>query len=142
MARTANAALILTAAVFLCCWMQNKVEAKSVKCFLAVNGVTYINGACRFGFKQDRWSGDGSFYFDDMKQLTRCKNSSQKPGECSVAETVIVRDGIFGELETTSPGNGILYWNNGVALQAGEGFNVSRNGACWENSRVKFCAYK
>ena len=121
---------------------QSRAEPKTAKCFLTVNGVAYINGICSFEFKQSQWSNDGSFYYSDMKQLTRCKNSSQKPGQCSVAETVIVRDGIFGLLEIPSPGKGILYWNQGVALQAGQGFFVSRNGACWENSRVKLCAYK
>lgn len=121
---------------------QSRAEPKTAKCFLTVNGLTYINGVCSFEFQQDQWSNDGSFYYSDMKQLTRCKNSSQKPGQCSVAETVIVRDGIFGQLQITSPGKGILYWNQGVALQAGQGFTVARNGACWENSRVKLCAYK
>lgn len=116
----------------------NQANAKTAKCFLAINGKIHINGSCNFRFTEE---GNGSFHFDDMKQKTRCKNPAQVPGECSTADTIITRDGIFGSLRITTPGRGLVYWNEGVALQADGAFPVARNGACWQSSTVKLCAW-
>ena len=115
-----------------------EANAKTAKCYLAINSRTYINGLCNFEFTEE---GNGSFYFDDMKQKTRCKNPTQAPGECSVADTIITRNGIFGFLRITTPGRGLVYWNEGVALQADGAFPVTRKGACWQSSTVKLCAW-
>ena len=137
MSKTAISALVACASLSLAT-ISPEAKAKTAKCFLAINGTTYINGPCSFKFTDE---GNGSFYFDDMKQQTRCKNRAEVPGECSVADTIITKDGIFGYLRITAPGKGLVYWNEGVALQAGGAFAVSRKGACWQSSTVKLCAW-
>ena len=129
---------IIAVVTFLFYSEQLRVEAKTAKCFLSINGTTHINGLCNFEFTEE---GNGSFYFNDMKQKTRCINPAQAPGECTVAYTVITRNGIFGFLSVIAPGRGLVYWNEGVALQADGAFPVTRNGACWESSRVRLCAW-
>ena len=115
-----------------------EAKAKTAKCYLSVNGKVYIDGSCRFEFM----NGDGSFSFDDMKIRTRCLSYDLGPRECSMASTGITRKGTFGQLVMTSPGRGKIYWNEGVALHGQSEISpVTRNGACWQNSKVKLCAW-
>jgi len=137
MPKVSLAALVASASLALTT-VAPEAKAKTAKCFLAINSTTYINGSCNFKFTEE---GNGSFYFNDMKQRIRCRNPAEIPGQCSVADTIITRNGIFGFLRITTPGNGLLYWNEGVALQASGAFPVSRKGACWQSSTVKLCAW-
>jgi len=116
----------------------NNAEAKIAKCYFSVNGTIVINGACRFEFE----NGDGSFSFDDMKMKTRCQSNDLGSGQCTMASTVVTIKGAFGRLQITSPGRANIYWNEGVALHAQAGLPpVTRNGACWQNSTIKLCAW-
>jgi hypothetical protein len=113
-------------------------KAKTAKCYFAVNGKTFINGACNFEFM----NGDGSFSFDDMKLKTKCLSYDLGPGQCSTASTGVTRKGTFGQLVITSPGRAKIYWNGGNAIHAhGEISPVTRNGACWQNNQAKLCAW-
>jgi len=59
-----------------------------------------------------------------------------------MASTGITRKGTFGQLVMTSPGRGKIYWNEGVALHGQSEISpVTRNGACWQNSKAKLCAW-
>lgn len=132
------APLVFVASLLLAYCAQGEAQAKTAKCYLSVNGVTYINGTCRFEFM----NGDGSFSFDDMKLQTRCGSYDLGPGQCSSASTLVTRKGTFGQLVITSPGRAKIYWNGGSALHAhGEISPVTRNGACWQNSQAKLCAW-
>lgn len=115
-----------------------KVNAKMAKCYLAVNNTVFINGACSFEFM----NGNGSFSFDDMRLKTRCGSYDLGPGRCSSASTLVTRKGTFGQLVITSPGRAKIYWNEGSALHAhGKIAPVERDGACWQNSQAKLCAW-
>ena len=131
-------ALALAAVALLAHSLGGRVEAKTAKCYFAVNDVTYIDGACRFDFM----AGDGSFSFNDMRMGTRCQSDDLGPGPCSMASTLVTRKGTFGQLVMTSPGRAKIYWNGGDSLHAhAEISPVTRQGACWQNSRVKLCAW-
>lgn len=115
-----------------------KVNAKMAKCYLAVNNTVFINGACSFEFM----NGNGSFSFDNMRLKTRCGSYDLGPGRCSSASILVTRKGTFGQLVITSPGRAKIDWNGGSALHAqGEISPVTRNGACWQNSQGKLCAW-
>jgi len=115
-----------------------KASAKTARCYFSINGAVLINGACRF----ELMNGDGSFSFDDMKLKTRCVTYDLGPNQCSSAATLVTRKGTFGQLVITSPGKAKIYWNGGNALHAhGEIGPVKRNGACWQNSQAKLCAW-
>jgi hypothetical protein len=131
-------ALALAAIALLAHSVAGRVEAKPVKCYFAVNDVAYIDGACRFSFM----NGDGSFSFDDMKMKTTCGSFDLGPGQCSMASTLVTRKGTFGQLVMTSPGRAKIYWNRGDSLHAHEEISpVTRQGACWQNSSAKLCAW-
>lgn len=86
-----------------------EAKAKTAKCYFAVNGKVFINGACRFEFM----NGDGSFSFDDMRLKTKCLSYDLGPGQCSMASTGVTRKGTFGQVVITSPGRAKIYWNGG-----------------------------
>jgi len=115
-----------------------EANAKTAKCYFAVNGTVFINGACRFEFM----NGDGSFEFDDMKLKAKCLYYDLGPGRCSMASKGVTRKGTFGQLVITSPGRAKIYWNGGNALHAQDEISpVTRNGACWQNNQAKLCAW-
>jgi len=135
------APLALAASLFLAYSPQGAAQGKTAKCYLSVNGLTYINGACRIEFM----NGDGSFSFDDMKLKTRCLSYdlAYSPGQCSMASKLVTSKGIFGQLMITSPGRAKIYWNGEEAsLHAQSEISpVTRNGACWQNNQAKLCAW-
>jgi len=119
----------------------NSVPAygKIAKCLLVVNGKTYINGSCEFEFTGD----SGSFRIDDKKQRLGCYEYDLGPGRCSGAATKVVRNGTFGGLDVIQPGVGKFWWNEGT-MRKGEARIpgiLRRNGACWESTSVKVCAW-
>jgi len=114
------------------------VAAKTAKCFFSVGEKVYINGKCDF----ENYNGDGSFSFNDGKMKFRCVAYDLGPGRCSNASKVIISRGTFGQLEITSPGKAKIYWNQGTASHAQSLLStVTRNGACWESSKAKLCAW-
>ena len=114
-----------------------KVEAKTAKCFFSVDGTIHINGPCRFEFQDN----NGSFLFNDMKMKSRCYIYVPRQEECPLVSTIVTRRGTFGQLNITSPGKAKIYWNGGAAKTAqNEITPVTREGACWQNSRAKLCA--
>ena len=124
--------------VLISCTTNSRAEAKTSRCYLSVNRRTYINGACRFEFM----NGDGSFEFNDMRMKTRCGSFDLGPGQCSMASTLVTRNGTFGQLVVTSPGRAKIYWNEGLALHSQTEISpVYREGACWQNRTVKLCAW-
>jgi len=115
-----------------------EAKAKTAKCYFAVNGTVFINGACQFEFM----NGNGSFSFDDMKLKTKCLSYDLGAGQCSMASKGITRKGTFGQLIITSPNRAKINWNGGNTLHAhGEISPVTRNGACWQNNQAKLCAW-
>ena len=131
-------AMFFAVSTLLSATSASKVEAKTAKCYLSVNGTIYINGSCRFKFE----NGDGSFSFDDMKMRTKCLSYDLGSRECSMASTGIIQKGTFGQLVITSPGRAKIYWNEGVALHGQSEISpVTKNGACWQNSKAKLCAW-
>lgn len=128
----------LASQIALTCLGTTTVAAKTAKCYLSVNGKTYINGKCEF----EHYNGDGSFSFNDGKMKLKCVAYDQGPGRCSNANQVITARGTFGQLQIISPGKAKIYWNNGINSQAQTPLaTVVRNGACWESSKVKLCAW-
>lgn len=119
--------------------LDNPASAKSAKCLLIVDGKTYINGYCDFQFG----GRNGSFSFDDKKLRLECSFFDLGPGQCSGAATRVVRKGTFGGLRIERPGVGQMYWNAGASRKGSDVIQepLYRNGACWENARVKLCAW-
>jgi len=131
-------AALMACASFSVTTISPEANAKTAKCYLAVNGTVFIDGACRFEFM----NGNGSFSFDDMKLKTRCLSYDLGPGQCSMASKGITRRGTFGQLIITSPNRGKIYWNGGNTLHAqAEISPVDRKGACWQNRQAKLCAW-
>ncbi|MCW2307775.1 hypothetical protein [Rhodobium gokarnense] len=108
------------------------------RCVLVVDGTTYIDGSCNIDLQ-----ANGDFDFDDGRLQTECAEFDLGPGECSMANTKLVRNGTFGSLSITGPDVGDIFWNEGRYLhgQARIG-GVQRRGACWRNDRAKLCAYR
>jgi len=116
--------------------------AKSAKCLLVVDNITYIDGHC--GFESS--TSSGSFRFSDKKMRLGCPiRHGEEPGQCPVAGTTILRYGTSGGLHVQRPGVGMLWWNGGAGLRErdyiGQDELLLRDGACWSNSRVKLCAW-
>jgi len=131
-------ALCLASQLPMLCILDLGAYAKTAKCYLAVNGKTYINGQCEL----ENFNGDGSFSFNDGKTKTKCSIFDLGPGRCSNAAREVVSQGTFGQLVITSPGKGKIYWNEGRAIHAQTSIPpVTRNGACWEGKSVKLCAW-
>lgn len=131
-------AAIVAGFVLTLCASPSPSHAKTAKCYLAVDGRVFIDGNCEFDFM----GNNGSFSFDDTKLRTRCISYDLGNGQCTSASTFITHKGTFGQLQVISKGKGRVFWNEGRALHAQQEIGiVTRNGACWQSSRVKLCAW-
>ncbi len=72
-------ALRLASQASVLCMLDLGAYAKTTKCYLAVNGKTYINGQYEF----ENFNGDGSFSFNDGNINTKCSIFDLGPGRCS-----------------------------------------------------------
>ena len=108
------------------------------RCVLVVDGKTYIDGRCEIDLQ-----ANGDFHFDDGRLKTECAAFDLGPGECTMANTLVVRNGTFGQLAISAPDVGTMFWNEGRYLHGQAPIhNLHRRGACWRNDRAKLCAYR
>jgi hypothetical protein len=116
------------------------VAPDNAKCLLSVNGRSRIDGPCLYTPE-----GGGSFEFDDNKGRAFCYH---RENDCSMAETIVTRDGYFGMLDVGSPGIADAHWNAGQGLHAQDDLGMlHRTGACWTSvprarPRVKLCVWR